>query len=63
MLLSLEHVVNGFNASNLTMIVTQTIIINGSISNPNIISKKLMSFGANGVNVFQGYHTIVTIQF
>jgi hypothetical protein len=52
MLLSLERVIDGFNASNLTTIITQAIIINGGISNLNFISKKLMSFGANGVNVF-----------
>jgi hypothetical protein len=54
MLLSLEHVVDGSNVTNLTTIITQEILVNGSISNPNFISKKLMSFGPDGVSVFQG---------
>jgi len=33
MLLSLEHVVNGSNVTNLTTIITQEILVNGSISN------------------------------
>jgi hypothetical protein len=61
MLLSLERVVDGSNATNLIIIITQEILVNGSISNPNFISIKLMSFGANGVNVFQGYHTLVLL--
>jgi hypothetical protein len=51
-LLSLKHVVDGFNVANLTTIITQAIIVNGGISNLDFISKKLMSFGANGVIVF-----------
>ncbi len=55
MLLSLERVVDGSNATNLTTIITQEILVNGSISNSNFISKKLMSFGPYGVSVFQGF--------
>jgi hypothetical protein len=53
MLLSLECVMDGFNVANLTTIIMQTIYINGSIfCILKLISKKLISFGANEVSVF-----------
>ncbi len=61
MLLCLEHVVDGSNAINLITIIIEEILVNGSISNPNFISKKLMSFGADGVSAFQGYYTLVLL--
>jgi hypothetical protein len=54
MLLSLQQVIDGCNATNLTIVITQTILINKGISNLDFISKKVMSFGGYGVNVFEG---------
>jgi hypothetical protein len=62
MLLSLEHVVDGSYVTNLTMVIMEAILVNGGILNFNVIFKKLMSFHANGVNVFQGCCMGVTIQ-
>ncbi len=53
MLLSLECVMDGFNVANLTTIIMQAIYINGRIFwILKLISKKLISFGANEVSVF-----------
>lgn len=38
----------------LTVVIMEAILVNGGILNFNVISKKLMSFHANGVSVFQG---------
>jgi hypothetical protein len=58
MLVSLEHLMDGFNVTSMiTMIMS-----NSCISNPNFIFTKLMSFSANGVSVFQGYRIGVAIQ-
>jgi hypothetical protein len=42
---------DGYNVVNFTTMIMQAILANGIISNLNFISKKVMSFGANGVNV------------
>jgi hypothetical protein len=62
MLLSLEHVVDGSYVTNLTMVIMETILVNGGILNFNVMSKKLMFFHANGVSVFQGCCMGVIIQ-
>jgi hypothetical protein len=52
MLLSLKCVMDGFNVANLTTIIMQAIYINGGIFwILKLISKKLISFGANEVSV------------
>ncbi len=61
MLLSLEHVMGGFNPTNFIMVIMQATIVNGGNLDPIVIFKKLMSFGVDGVSVFQGYHMGVTI--
>jgi hypothetical protein len=44
---------DGFNVANLTTIIMQAIYINGRIFwILKLISKKLISFGANEVSVF-----------
>jgi hypothetical protein len=63
MLLSLQSVVDGSNATNLTIVITQTIFINKGISNLDFISKKVMSFGGDGVSIFEGCCIGVIIQF
>jgi hypothetical protein len=40
------------NAINLTIMITQTIFVNGGILNFDFISKKLMSFGVDEIGVF-----------
>jgi hypothetical protein len=63
MLLSLQHVVDGSNATTLTIVITQTIFINKGISNLDFICKKVMFFGGDGVSVFEGCCIDVIIQF
>jgi hypothetical protein len=36
------------------IVITQTIFANKGISNLDFISKKVMSFGCDGVSVFEG---------
>jgi hypothetical protein len=52
MLLSLLHIVDGSNATSLTIMIMQTIFINRSKTNIEFILTKLLSFGTNGINVF-----------
>jgi len=40
MLLSLQQVIDGSNATNLTIVITQTILMNKGISNLDFISPK-----------------------
>ncbi len=40
------------NAINLTIVITQKILVNGGIFYLDFISKKVMSFGVDGVSVF-----------
>jgi hypothetical protein len=61
MLLSLEHVVGGFNLTNFIMVIMQATIVNGGNLDPIVIFKKLMSFCVDGVSVIQGCHMGVTI--
>jgi hypothetical protein len=42
---------DGSTIVNFTTMIMQAILANGIISNLNFISKKLMSFSDNGVNV------------
>jgi len=63
MLLSLQPIVDGSNATNFTIVITQTILINKGMSSLDFIFKKVMSFGGDGVNIFEGYCIGVTIQF
>lgn len=62
-LLSLKHVVNDFNVTNLIiMIMKSTIWGNGCILYTNVKFKKInMYFGVDGVCLFQGYHISVII--
>jgi hypothetical protein len=61
MFLSLEHLVDGYNVASLTVTIMQTIFINGSNLNHNFLSTKLMSFGIDGVSIFQGCYISVII--
>jgi len=50
---TLTHVVVGSSVDNLTQVLMQTLMNQGGLTK-DIIGKKLMTFGANGVYVFQG---------
>jgi len=52
----------GFNPTNFIMVIMKTTIINGGNLDPIVNFKKLMSFGVDGVSVFQGYCIGLTIQ-
>jgi hypothetical protein len=54
MLLSLQPVVDDSNATNFTIVITQTILINKGMSSLDFIFKKVMSFGGDGVNILEG---------
>ncbi len=62
MLLSLEHVMEGFNPTNLKMVIIQALLNNGDMQNFDVFSRRYLSFGVEGVNVLQGCHTSITIQ-
>jgi hypothetical protein len=46
---------------NLTKVIIEALKIHGNVSNANITTK-LISFRANGVNVFQGLHNAISHQ-
>jgi hypothetical protein len=52
-LLSFEHVVVGLSVDNLTQVPMEALMHEGGLTT-NLIGKKLMTFGANGVSFFQG---------
>ncbi len=52
-LFSFEHVVVGLGANNLTQVHMEALMHEGGLTT-NLIGKKLTTFGANGVSVFQG---------
>jgi len=52
-LISLDHVLEGFRSDNLTKVMIEALTIAGDMPR-NHVATKLIGFGANGVNVFQG---------
>jgi hypothetical protein len=60
-LLSLERVVEGADAGNLTRVIIQALLTVGGLTGESL-SSKLICFGANGVSIFQGARTGVTGQ-
>jgi hypothetical protein len=54
-------VVNGVTFDNLMHILVVAMVFFGDL-NQNTIASKLITFKPNGVNVFQGVKTSVTIQ-
>jgi hypothetical protein len=61
-LLTLEHVLFGAIANNLTKVIVESFLQYGGLFLTNLVSK-LISFGANGALVFQGIETNVITQF
>jgi hypothetical protein len=53
-LISLKQVIEGGNLDNFTKVI-MGVLIRWGVSNGDVATK-LMSFGAKGVNVFQGVH-------
>jgi hypothetical protein len=52
-LISLNHVLEGSRSDNLTKVMIEALTIGGDMPR-NHVATKLIGFGANGVNVFQG---------
>jgi hypothetical protein len=52
----------GFNPTNLKMVIIQALLNNGDMQNFDVFSRRYLSFGVEGVNVLQGCHTSITIQ-
>jgi hypothetical protein len=52
-LLSLEHVAARFSVDNLTQVLMQVLMNQGGLFK-ELIGKKLMAFGVDGVYTFQG---------
>jgi len=52
-LISLDHVLEGFRSDNLTKVMIEALTIERDMPR-NHVATKLIGFGANGVNVFQG---------
>jgi hypothetical protein len=59
--LSLEHVVNGATFNNLKGVLVDAMVLFGDLCQETI-SSKLITFGANGVSVFQIIKIGVAIQ-
>ncbi len=60
LLLSLQQVVDGATSDNLKHILVDALILYGDLTQKSIASK-LITFGVDGVNFFQGVKTSVTI--
>jgi hypothetical protein len=52
MLLCLECVIDGSNATNLKIVIIQVIFNNGVMQHFDVLFRKLLSFGINEVNFF-----------
>jgi len=61
MMISLQIIVYGAGVDNLTIVIMEALQ-NGEGLSPTIVIKKLLSFGANGVNTFKGIKTRVIKQ-
>jgi len=57
----LEQLVNGGTTNNLTKVIVESVFQNGGLKKSNLVSK-LISFGPNGVSIFQGEKSGVTTQ-
>lgn len=61
--MSLEGVMDGFNATDLKMVILYKLFSTTSgMQNDDVFSRKFLSFGGDGVSVFQNYFTCVIIQ-
>jgi hypothetical protein len=60
-LISLDRVIKGSRGDNLTKVIMEALMICGGVPK-NQIAQKLICFGANGVDVFQGIKSGVTKQ-
>jgi hypothetical protein len=61
LLLSMAKVINGSNVENIIKFVVQSLLQERSLGQTNIATK-LVAFGLDGVNVFQGATSNVTKQ-
>jgi hypothetical protein len=57
-LISLNWVVEGSKSDNLTKVIKKALMIGGGVVRDKI-AKKLICFGVNGVNVFQGARVVL----
>ncbi len=60
-LILLDQIVEGSGSDNLTKVIMEALMIGGGVPKDQI-AQKLICFGANGVNVFQGTKSDVTKQ-
>ncbi len=60
-LISFNHVLEGFGSNNLTKVIMEALTTKGGMLKDQVVSK-LMSFGANNINVFQSTKSSVTKQ-
>jgi len=60
-LISLDRVVERLGSDNLTKVIMKALMINGCVLRDQI-AQKLICFGVDGVNVFQGANSGVTKQ-
>ncbi len=57
--ISLDKVLEGLSSDNLTKVIMEALIIGGGLPRDQI-AQKLICFGVDGVNVFQGTKNGVT---
>jgi hypothetical protein len=60
-LLTLQHIVEGGNVDNLTIIIVQAFMQQGGLIQKET-TKRLICFGFNGASIFQGCPTSATFQ-
>jgi hypothetical protein len=60
-LLTLEQLVNGGIVNNLTKVIVDNVLQYGGLSKSDLVSK-FISFGVDGVSIFQGAKISVTTQ-
>jgi hypothetical protein len=59
-LLSLQHVIEGSNADNLTNMISKSLSYHGGLDSEGSVAEKLIYFGTDGAAVFQGARSGVT---
>jgi hypothetical protein len=59
-LLNVEHVLSRFGANSLTLLIMTSLMTQGGLQEG--LASRLVCFGVNGVNTFQGFKFGVIVQ-
>jgi len=61
LLLNVKHVIYGFRVDNIILLITNFLMTQKGLHEEDFISK-LVYFGVDGVNTFQGFRSKITVQ-